>query len=487
MDLTLPVLLIIVLGCLIGLLAMRVPVAFSLLATGTLGLILLDGFGVAANAIARLPYSVASQYTYLVIPMFVAMGVFAQHSNVAEQLFLVSARLLKRVPGGLALAALAACAGFAAVSGSSVATVLSVGRLSITEMRRHGYSIELAAGVVGAAGTLGALIPPSIVLVIFGVLTGVSIGQLLIAGIVPGILSALIYGAAIIWRCHRHPELTRAEVPSELAAALAEGPGEQTEAAAPQADTDAGDDRTSDDAASGAVQAVGPGIAPPKGGGGLEGFIKIAVLVAIVVGGIYSGQFTVIESSAMAAFAALLILVYHLARHGKGRRVSVLRTSMVESVSLTSMVFLLLLGGSMLTAFMVSAGVPGTFTRWAVDLPVSPTLVIIVLLLAFIPLGMFLDPLSLMLVGVPLAYPVVSALGFDGVWFGILVVKCIEIGLITPPLGLNAYVVAGVSKEITVDRAFRGILWFLPLDIATTALIFTFPEIVLWLPRVFAG
>lgn len=440
-------------AALLGLLASRLPVALALLAAGLLGVLLLQGSGVAASVIGRVPFDTPAKYVLIIIPMFITMGVFAKRGTVAEDGFMLAARLLRRFPGGLAIATVLGCAGFAAISGSSVATVATLGPVATREMRAHGYDTSVAAGVVGAAGTLGVLIPPSIVLVIYGILTRESIGMLLIAGILPGLLSAALYGVALAVRAVRSPSLMGRSVVT------------------------AGTGGTGGTVVEEFTQTRLPVVS----------LLKIIVLFLIVVGGIYSGLLSATEAASVAAAVALLFYFGDLRHQPWRSRMRELASGLGEATHLTSMAFALLIGAGVFTYFLVAARVPTSFAAWVAGLDVAPMVIVALLLLAFVPLGMFLDPLSTMLIAVPLAYPVVSTLDYDGIWFGILVVKMIEIGLITPPFGINAYVVAGSVPDVSVEQAFRGILWFLPLDIATVVLIFFVPSIVTWLPAVMTG
>lgn len=444
-----------VLGVLAILLAVRIPVAFALLLSGAFGLILINDLSVSLATVGSQLLQAPGRYVLVVVPMFIAMGVFALHGGVAEDAFAVASRLFGRQPGGLALASLTACAAFAAVSGSSVATVVAVGRPAIREMRRYGYSPSVAAGAVGAAGTLGVLIPPSVVLVVYGVTVGESIGRLLLAGIVPGVLSALAYALAIVLRARVRPELFGGDHIHDVELARQDREVLATQAVLVRRQT-------------------------------LSGLVKVGLLFGIIIGGIYSGTFTVIESAAVAALVALVFLVVKHSRKGPGAVLDTLRTAIGESASLSSMVVALLLGAAVFTSFLVSAAAPQSFTRWVLSAEVAPLLIVALLLLAFIPLGMFLDPLSIIVLAVPIAYPVVDGLGFDLIWFGILVVKTVEVGLITPPLGINAFVVAGAG-DMPVEDAMRGVLWFVPIDLATIAVLFAFPDLVLWLPGRLTG
>lgn len=433
--------LVLVLVLLVALIASEVPVAFSLLTAGAIGLVLLRDAGYAFNTVANTPYSATAVFTLTLIPMFVIMGMLVVQAGIATDVYGFAARAFARLPGGLGLATVAACAGFAAVTGSSAATVATIGRISIAEMRRHGYSASFAAGIVGAAGTLGILIPPSVVLIVYGTLSGESVGELLIAGIVPGLASAVLYGLLVLWRQRR--EVTPVD-PADVA------PVEGGEAVAT--------------------------------GSGWAAVAKIALLFSIVVGGIYTGIFTATESGAIAAFAALVLLVWTGWRRPDMSVWGRVREAIHETTSVTSMIFMLLIGGGVFTFFMASGGYARDFATWIVGLPVNGLVVVVFFLLMMIPLGMVLDGLSIMLITVPLMHPVVVELGYDGVWFAILVVKMIELGLITPPVGINVYVVAGASPDLTVEDAFKGVLWFGAVDAVTIVLLFTVPTLVTYLP-----
>lgn len=432
------------------LIASEVPVAFSLLASGAIGLVLLKTSGYATNTLANQPFANTAAFSLVLIPMFVIMGMFVVSAGIAQDVYGMAARTFRRLPGGLGIATVAACAGFAAVTGSSAATVATIGRISIIEMRQHGYRTSFAAGIVGASGTLGILIPPSLVLVIYGTLTGESIERLLLAGILPGVFTAVMYSVVVLIRARR--EIS----PEHIVAA--------------------------DDAG---LEAGGGSVAVSTRTG-LAAFAKIATLFLIVVVGIYSGLFTATESGAIAAFAALLMLVWTSVRRREVRLWPQLKQAFEETTSVSTMIFMLLIGGGVFTFFMVSGGYARDFAQWITALPVSPHLVVAIILLALIPLGMVLDGMSILLITVPLTYPVVTELGFDGIWFGILVVKMIEIGLVTPPVGINCYVVAGAAPGVRAEDAFRGVAPFVAMDVVTTAILFAFPAITLWLPALAA-
>ena len=416
--------------------------ALALMAAGAIGVWLMDGFALAEITLSRRVYEATSRYVLVVIPFFLAMGVLVKASGMARDLFAIGQRVFGRIPGGLAVATIFACSAFAAISGSSVATVAAIGRIAVEEMRRLGYWTSVAAGAVAMSGTLGIMIPPSIALVLYGIVTGESIGRLLIAGIVPGILTAAFYSAAVVIRARANP------VPfGRPSRSLAAQPGDRT------------------------VERGFP----------YRSLIETAALVTIVMGGIYTGITTVVEAAALGAALALVLML--LRPSNSTPRMARLRNALLETTQLNAMIFLLLAGSGIFSYLLVSAGTPQEVSELiaGVDIPAMATL--IALLLVFIPLGMFLDPISMLLIAVPLMYPVVvDGLGFDGIWFGILVVKMTELAMITPPLGMNAYVIAGVAEDVSVEEAFAGALWYLPVDVSVIALLIAFPELVTWLP-----
>jgi C4-dicarboxylate transporter, DctM subunit len=422
-------------------LLIEVPVAFALGISGITGLVLLRDVSVADSVLASVPHSSTASFTFTIVPMYVLIGMFALNSGMAEQVYDVANRMLRGVRGGLGIATVMACAGFAAVTGSSVATAATIGRISITEMRRHGYTAAFAAGIVAAAGTLGVLIPPSVVLVLYAIITGESIARLLAAGIVPGVLSAVVYMVFILIYGNRGLVVQKA---------LEEDGGSATTTATKS----------------------------------IRGVVYIAIIFGIVVGGLYSGVFTATESGALGALAAMLLMFFELRRKGLRGIWRGFTGALRDSASITSMAFSIVVGAAIFTFFLVQARVPARLTTWLLELDVSPTLIIALLLLALIPLGMALDPISILLITVPLAYPAVTARGFDGIWFGIIMVKIIELSLITPPVGLNVFVVSGASGgQVTVEDGFRGVWPFGLMDAVTVALLFAFPSIILWLPN----
>lgn len=452
---------------LLVLLVFECPVAFALGISGLVGLVLLFGLNVAVQTLAAAPFRATSNYAYVVVPLFVLMGMFAMHGDMGSQVFEVAKHHFRRVPGALGVATVLACAGFAAVTGSSLATVATVGRMGITEMRKAGYSDSFAAAIVASAGTLGVIIPPSIILVLYGIIAGESIGQMLVAGLIPGILSAFIY---ILYILYKGRDIIVPEKLSEHHWIDADSP-KSLEFSPP-------DRKTLDVVVDSAVPRRTTARLPYRG------LVRVAILFLIVVGGIYTGIFSATEASAVGALVAFFLMILEMWRSNRGDILSRLKDALEESASTTSMAFAVLIGSSIFTYFLVAARVPNSFLDWSLALDVPPMVIVAIILLTLIPLGMVLDPISILVITVPIAHPVITTLGYDGIWFGVLIVKLIELGLITPPIGINAYVVAGSVPNLKLETVFKGIIPFAVLDLSTIALLVAFPSLVTWLPTV---
>ena len=455
---------------LLGLLLVGVSVAISLATTGIVGLLLLNGADITNSVIAGTSYSAVAKGSLVVVPMFVLMGMLTLYSGIAEQLFAIASKVLKKIPGSLGMATVFASAGFGAISGSSLATVATLGRTCITEMMRHGYQRAFASATVAASGTLAVLIPPSIILVLYGVITGESIGALLIAGIVPGILSAFMLAGAIGYRTWRKPALIFQDNKDELRLALSGGPGTT---------------QLTDGSAVGEPDVDHVGVKLTFGSV-TRALLGVAVLFTVVIGGIYSGVFTPSESAAVGAFAAFVLICSQYASRPKMLRTNLV-TALKETASLNSMIFLILVGAGIFSFFLVTAGVPSALSEFVVGLSIPPSLTVILLLIVLVPGGMFLDSISLLVITVPLVYQPIVDLGFDGIWLGILVVKLIELGMITPPVGMNAYVAAGTTPGLEVEEVFKGLIPFYFADVAIVVVIFLIPEIATWLPGLSAA
>lgn len=446
---------------LLALLSIRMPTAFALGLSGAVGLLLLRDFTYASNMLGAVPFDETAKFTLTIIPMFILMGMFAMHAGIAEQVYAVAAHIFRKLPGGLGVATVMACAGFAAVSGSSIGTTATMSKLSVGEMRKHGYPTPLATASVAVAGTLGVLIPPSIILVLFAIMTSESVAKMLAAGIIPGIMSAIAYAIYVMVRGRkvvRRPDPAAGS--ADLGAALT-----------------AASDGTTQTKVRTQVQPVKVRLRDLP----LRGLVYVAILFTVVLGGMYSGIVTATESAALGAFAALLMLVIETVRKGPRELLSAIVNALKETAGTTSMVFSLIVGSAILSVFFVAAKVPQMLTSAVLDAGLNPHVTMIILLAALLPLGMALESLSILVITVPLIAPVAADLGFNNIWLGILIVKLIEIGMVTPPVGISCFVVSGTSG-VKVADVFRGVLPFVLIDLALVAVLFAFPKIILWLP-----
>jgi len=408
-----------------------VRVFYAAGAVGLVGLVWILGWDAGAGMAGTIPHSKSVTYSLSVLPMFILIGYLAYHAGITESLFDAGRKWLGWVPGGLAVATVLAATGFAAVSGASTATAAVFSRVAIPEMLRFGYDRKLAAGVVAVGGTLAVLIPPSAILVIYAIIVEQSVGALLVAGFIPGIVSALAYVAIIVVMCRLKPSLGR-----------------------------------------------------PIGGfswseriRSLPGTLPIVAVVVIIFSAMYFGWATPTEAGALGAFVVFVLALI------KGMRGKGLRDSLLESAKLTVMIFSIIWGVMIFVRFLGFAGLPEAFAKWVVSLDVPPLVILIGVLLFYTVLGMFMDAIGMMLLTLPVVYPAMMALGYDPIWFGIVVVKMAEVCLLTPPIGLNCFVVNGVRPDIPLGDVFRGVAPFLIADVITIALFIAFPEIILWLPQ----
>jgi tripartite ATP-independent transporter DctM subunit len=382
------------------------------------------------------PFEAVFPYSLSVVPLFVMMGVFAAHAGLSQALYRAVGVFVGHVRGGLAFATVGACALFGAICGSSLATAATMGRVAIPEMRRAGYADSLSAASVAAGGTLGVLIPPSIILVIYGLLTETSIGALFVAAIVPGALGALLYAGAVRVSTALDPDRAPA---------------------GPRADW-------------------------RERRRALSGVWSVVLLFAVVIGGIYFGWFSPTEAAAVGAAGAFLLA---LLRGGLTR--TALADATAEIARTTGMIFLILVGASFFNYFVETSGLPLRVVDWFEALGLGPTGSLILILAFYVVLGCFLDALSMILLTIPFIFPVAEALGFDPVWFGILIVTVAEIGLITPPVGMNLFVVQGTVEGLRQGTVVRGILPFVGADLVRLVLLVSLPGLVLWLPAQMAG
>jgi len=419
------------------LIGLRVPIGVALGGVSLAGFAYLTNFKVALGVIRETPYVFSANWDLTAIPMFLLLGAIANNSGISTSLFRAARLWFGALPGGLAVATNMACAGFAAACGSSVAAAAAMARLATPEMIKHGYDKGLATGVVASAGTLAALIPPSILFVLYGIFAEVSIVKLLIAGVLPGLLTAGVYTAMIVIRCKINPNLapkvdlgSSAELRRERWAALGE---------------------------------VWP----------------LLILIAGIIGGLYGGVVTPTEAGAAGAFLAVVIGVVQR-RLDFAKFMNALR----DAIGTTAQIFFVGMGAVMYTKFLALAGISTLLTdaigAWALD----PILLVIAASIIYVILGMFLDPLGIVLITIPVLLPMFTALDLDLVWFGVIVIKYVEIGLLTPPVGFNVYVVKNVVGDtVPLHDIFKGCFWFLACEVVIMALLIGFPEISLWLPR----
>jgi len=418
-------------GATLFLIAFGFPVAVAMALAGVAGFWLLNGLDGAGFILGSSPFEAIFPYSLSVVPLFVMMGVFAARAGLSRSLFDMVNSFLGHIRGGLAVTAVGACALFGAICGSSLATVATMGRVAIPEMEKHGYDGSLSSASIAAGGTLGVLIPPSILLVIYGILTQTSIGQLFIGAILPGILGAVLYGLAIVVRVRMKPELAPPAAKAGWTKRLAS----------------------------------------------LRRVWGVLLLFSLVIGGIYLGWFSPTEAAAVGAVGAFI-----LALISGELSWSTLWESVRETAGLTGMIFFILIGASLFNYFLETTGLPSALISGIENSGMGPTAALILILLFYIVLGCFMDAMSMILLTVPFLAPVAISQGFDMVWFGILVVTVAEIGLITPPIGMNLFVVQATQPGLTQRMVVRGILPFIIADIIRLVILVAVPALSLWLP-----
>jgi tripartite ATP-independent transporter DctM subunit len=413
------------------------PIAFAMMVVGFSGICVLSSLEAAMPVTASTMWEVASFYPYTVIPLFVVMGSFAGSSGMTRDLYSSFEKWSRQVPGGLSIATIGACGAFAAVSGSSVATAAAMGTVALPEMDRFKYDPKLSTGSVAAGGTLGFLIPPSIGFVVYGMLTEQSIGKLLISGIFPGILLMFSYMSVVLvwvklWPDSAPRNLEHVSWREKIAA--------------------------------------------------VKGVKEPLFLFLFVIGGIYAGLFTPDEA---AAVGATLLLVLSLVK----RKLTwpALFTALTESLRISVMVLMLVAGANVFSYFMALSTIPVQTANWVTSLEVSPYVIHAMILVVYLILGCFLDAISMMVLTLPVVYPIILALHFDPIWFGVIAVLMMEAGLITPPMGLNLFTVAGVAKGIKLETVIKGATPFLVAIIFVAIILTIFPKICLFLPNMMKG
>lgn len=420
------------LGGLLFLLFLRVPIGFAMIAVAVVGIGELRSWQAMWVLSSSTIFDIATSPAFVVLPLFLLMGMFVARARLSDDLYDAANAWLGHLRGGLAISTVAASGGFAAISGNSVATAVTMSKVAIPSMRRYGYADSLAAGTVAAGGTLGILIPPSNALIVYGLLTDSDIGKLFVAGIVPGILTVLLYMAVVAITVRLRPEM---------------GP-------------------------------PGPRV------GWRERFVSlgriwgVVVLFAMILGGISVGAFTPTEAGAMGAVGALLFAI--------GRRKMTWRqfyVALVEAATTTAMLFTVLFGALMINQFIEYSGVANQLSAFVTHQNLSPHVAILLIIAIYLFLGMFVDGVAMILLTVPVFVPIVQSLGFDLIWFGIVVVIVVEVSLITPPIGLNVFVLKSALPDVPLGTIFRGIVPFLCADVVRLGLIVLVPSLALFLPR----
>lgn len=414
------------------LLVLRVPIGVAMGIVGVAGFGLLAAWDPALNLLAISPIRTVTDYSLGLIPMFILMGAVASASGMSGELYRAANSFLGHRKGGLAMATITACGGFSAICGSSVATAATMAKVALPEMKRYGYPDTLATGSIAAGGTLGILIPPSIVLAIYGVMTEQDIGQLFIAGLVPGILAMLMYLVTV----QVYIRVRGLQIPAQ------ERIGWSERLAA------------------------------------LRGVWAIMLLFVFIIGGIYGGVFTPSEAAGMGAAGAILISVLR-------RRLSMktLFDCLLESMQVTAGIFMILIGAIIFGYFLTITQTPQKVTNFLLSLDLGPYPTLLLILLFMIALGCILDAMAMIILMIPILYPVIMALGFDPIWFGVVIVMTVELGLITPPIGMNVFVINSLAKDVPLQKIFAGVMPFVMTDLVRLALIIAFPAIVLFLPQ----
>jgi tripartite ATP-independent transporter DctM subunit len=407
------------------------PIGIAMGMAGALGAVYLIGPGSAISLAGTVPYSEGGSYTLSTVPLFVLMGMFAFHAGLSNDLFYTAYKWFGRLPGGLAMAVTAACAGFGAVCGSSAATAATMGTVALPEMRKYGYSDKLATGTVVSAGTIGSMIPPSLHFIVYGMLTEQSIGRLFVAGIIPGILEAVLYAIAIYIVCRISPQM---------------GPR-------------------------------GPATSFKEKLVSLAGTWQTLVLFLVVIGGIYMGVFTPTEAAGIGAIGAF---IFALIKRRFTRQN--FHSSLLETGTIAAMMIFILIGTMFFNYFLALSRLPIDLATWVSTLGLNRYVIMGCIIVVYLVLGCFMSSMAIMVLTVPVFFPLILALDFDPIWFGVMTGVLIEVGQITPPYGLNLFIVKGIVKDVPISTIYEGVTPFILADFIRIALILSFPKIALFLP-----
>jgi C4-dicarboxylate transporter, DctM subunit len=410
---------------------LRLPLGFAMGVVGFVGLGLLRGWGPTMANAAQVVYDTGFAYTLSVVPLFILMGNLVARAGLAQELFRAAYVFIGHVRGGLAHATVLACAGFGAICGSSIATAATMAKVAYPPMKKLGYADYLSTGVIAAGGTLGIMIPPSTILVIYGIVTETHIGKLFAAGVIPGLMSAGLLMLCVAWMSWRDP---------------AAGPaGERSSWAQRWA--------------------------------ALRGIWGVALLVVVVLGGIYGGVFTATEGAGIGAAGAFFFALARRALSGR-----VLLDVLVESARTTAMLFTILIAAMLFSSFVNFTSMPNDLKALILNLGLSPLMVVGAMMVIYVLLGTIMEELSMVLLTIPVFFPIVVGLGFDPVWFGVLIVLVVQIGLISPPVGMNLFVLTALLKGVSLGQVFRGVWPFVAALVVALALVLEFQSLALWLP-----
>ena len=418
-------------GAIFLLALLRIPLAFAMGLVGLVGIGVTIGWAPAFASTAQVVYETGFAYTLSVIPLFILMGNFVARAGLAHELFHAAYTFIGHRRGGLAHATIAACAGFGAICGSSIATAATMSKVAYPSMKKLGYSDAMSTGVIAAGGTLGIMIPPSTIMVIYGIITETHIGKLFAAGVIPGILTALLMMGAVVLMTWHDPEH------------------------APAGEKFSWKERL---------------IA-------LRGIWGVLLLVFVVLGGIYGGIFTATEGAGIGAMGAFL---FALARGALSW--AILRQVLVESARTTAMLFTLLIAATIFANFVNYTTMPTDLKDWITHLGLSPIMIVGAMMVIYVILGTVMEELTMVLLTIPLFFPIVVQLGFDPVWFGVLIVMVIQIGLISPPVGMNLFVINTLLPKVGLGTIFRGVWPMVLVLIVTLVILLAFPVLSLWLP-----
>ena len=416
---------------LIALMFLKVPVGFVMALVGFGGFAFLVSWDAALQLMAQDFFSVFGSYNLTVIPLFVLMGQVAHHAGISGRLFNAANKFLGHLRGGLAVATIGACAGFSAICGSTTATAATMAAVALPEMKKYNYDPALATGVVAAGGSLGILIPPSTIFIVYGIMTEQSVGKLFLAGVVPGLLMTILFIVTVfIWTWNR-PDLAMPGARFTLREKIAS----------------------------------------------LAGVIETLILFVAVMGGLFIGVFTPTEAAAIGAFGTLLIAVVGRHLSWKG-----FTQSLVETTRVSCMILVIVAGATVFGHFLAVTRIPFDVGNWVMGLQMPPWAVMALIILVYLLLGCLMDSLAMIMLTIPIFFPVITALGYDPIWFGVIIVLVTGMGVITPPVGINVYVVAGVARDVPLHVIFRGALRLLAAQVVTAILLILFPQIALWLP-----